>query len=138
MTGNSYTVNTDSLAVRVGELRSLVGAVQAAADTLDLYGGEFGPGDLSGAMSDVADHWRDGLGKIGDHIDTMADNVKGAVDNYQTLEDSGRQRFAEAMETRKDQQVRQAQFDQLPYGVGPKLGPPTPPEVAQRLHGQGE
>jgi hypothetical protein len=109
MTGKGYTVNTDSLATRVGELRALVDTVQSAADELELYGAELGPGDISGAVADVADHWRDGLGKISDHIGTMADSVSNAVTNYDTLEQQGADAFKVKMAQQTQTLIAQAQ-----------------------------
>jgi len=109
MTGKGYTVDTDSLAIRIGELRALVDTVQSAADQLELYGAELGPGDISSAVSDVADHWRDGLGNIADHIGTMADSVSNAVTNYDTLEQEGADRFKVKMAAQTQALVAQAQ-----------------------------
>lgn len=112
MTGKGYTVNTDSLAIRIGELRALVDTVNAAADGLELYGAELGPGDISAAVSEVADHWRDGLGKISDHIGTMADSVSNAVTNYDTIEQQGADAFKVKMGQQTQALIAQAQQQQ--------------------------
>lgn len=91
MTG--YTVNTESLAARIGELRSLVESVESAANSLDVHGGDLGPGDIGSAVAEVADKWREGLGKMKEKIDTMADNVGEAVSNYDLLEEQGHDAF---------------------------------------------
>jgi hypothetical protein len=108
-----YTVDTNGLATRIGELRALVDTVQSAADELELYGAELGPGDISSAVSDVADHWRDGLGDIADHIGTMADSVSNAVTNYETLEQEGADTFKREMAEQTHAMVAQAQQQQL-------------------------
>lgn len=107
-----YTVDTNGLATRIGELRALVDTVQSAADELELYGAELGPGDISSAVSDVADHWRDGLGNIADHIGTMADSVSNAVTNYEALEQQGADTFKAQMATATQAEIAQAQQQQ--------------------------
>jgi hypothetical protein len=109
MTGKGYTVDTDSLAIRIGELRALVDTVNSAADELDSYGAELGPGDINEAVSDLVEHWRDGLGQISDHIGTMADSVGNAVTNYDTLEQEGSDRFKVKMTQQTQALIAQQQ-----------------------------
>ena len=104
-----YTVNTASLAIRIGELRSLAGAVESAAFALGSTGGNLGPGDLTSAVAEVSDQWYDGLGQMRDKIDTMADNVSNAVANYDALDASG----AEGMRALADNALVSAQLDPL-------------------------
>jgi hypothetical protein len=90
---SGYTVNTGSLAVRVGELRAVASAVASAAATLEVSGGDLGPGDINAAIQEVAGQWRDGLAEMVDKIDTIAGNVDDAVSNYEQVETAGAIRF---------------------------------------------
>lgn len=87
MTG--YTVNTDSLAIRVGELNSVADQVGEIIGTLDLTGGDLGPAEIGAAVAEVAGEWRDNLDDMRGKIETIAGNVRGAVDNYTAIEANG-------------------------------------------------
>jgi len=102
MTG--YTVNTTSLAIRVGELNAVAGQVGEIIGALDLTGGDLGPGDIAAAVAEVAGEWRDNLGDMQDKISTIADNVRGAVTNYELVEQGSEERMrALATGTVRDQ-----------------------------------
>lgn len=90
---SGYTVNTGSLAIRVGELRAVAAAVAGAASALEVSGGDLGPGDINAAIQEVAGQWRDGLAEMVDKIDTIAGNVDDAVSNYEQVEAAGQVRF---------------------------------------------
>ena len=90
---HGYTVNTTSLAIRVGELRAVADAVENAASALDISGGDLGPGDINAAVREVARQWRDGLAEMRDKIDTIAGNVDDAVTGYEAIEAAGAERF---------------------------------------------
>lgn len=90
---DGLTVNTESLAIRVGELRAVADAVDSAASALDVSGGDLGPGDLNAAVREVAEQWRDGLSEMRDKIDTIAGNVDDAVDGYEAVEAASAERF---------------------------------------------
>lgn len=90
---DGYTVNTDSLAIRVGELNAVAAQVGEIVGTLDLSGGDLGPGDIAGAVAEVASTWRSNLGAMQDKIDTMAGNVSQAVSNYELAEQGGEERM---------------------------------------------
>lgn len=107
MTG--YTVNTDSLAIRVGELNAVAAQVGEIVGTLDLTGGDLGPGGIADAVAEVADEWRDNLGGMRDKIETIAGNVRGAVANYELMEHDG----AERMRALAEGTVRDQVFDAL-------------------------
>ena len=91
MTG--YTVNTTSLAIRVGELNAVADQVGEIIGALDLTGGDLGPGDIAAAVAEVAGEWRDNLGDMQDKIATIADNVRGAVSNYEIVEQGSEDRM---------------------------------------------
>ncbi len=107
MTG--YTVNTTSLAIRVGELNAVAGEVEAIVSALDLTGGDLGPGDIAAAVEEVAGEWRGNLDDMCGKINTIADNVRGAVANYETAEQGGEDRML-ALARGK---VRDAVFESL-------------------------
>ncbi|HEV8562663.1 MAG TPA: hypothetical protein VGR06_40615 [Actinophytocola sp.] len=88
-----FTVSTGSLAIRIGELRSLASAVEGAATALGTTCGNLGPGELTAAVQEVSEQWSDGLGTMREKIDTMADNVSAAVDNYELIEQGGAERM---------------------------------------------
>lgn len=111
---DGYTVNTDSLAIRVGELNAVAGQVGEIITTLDLSGGDLGPGDISGAVAEVADQWRENLSSMQDKIDTIAGNVSGAVDNYVTLEEGGEERMRALAEGTVRDEVFQSIRDAAP------------------------
>jgi hypothetical protein len=90
---DGFTVNLDSLAIRVGELRSVANQVGEIVTALDLGGGDLGPGGIAGAVAEVAGRWRDNLGALRGKIDTIADNVDNAVHNYRTVEQGGEDRM---------------------------------------------
>lgn len=88
-----YTVNTSSLAIRVGELRALTDAVASAAGMLEMAGGDLGPGGLTAAVDKLAGRWKEGLSSMTDRIDSMAGNLRQVIDNYELVEDASRVRF---------------------------------------------
>lgn len=90
---HGYTVDTTSLAIRVGELRAVADAVDSAASALDIAGGDLGPGDINAAVREVAQQWRDGLSGMRDKIDTIAGNVDDAVTGYEAIEAASAERF---------------------------------------------
>ncbi|GLW95849.1 WXG100 family type VII secretion target [Actinokineospora globicatena] len=110
---SGYTVDTTSLAIRVGELRALADEVEVAADRLALSAGDLGPGDLAAAAQEVADQWRDDLGAMRDKIGKIADNVRSAVANYEQVEQGGADRMRVAVE----RGVAEAQVNALRGGA---------------------
>lgn len=88
-----YCVDSTSLATRVGELNAVADQVGAIVGALGVTGGDLGPGDIAAAVAEVADEWRGNLDGMRDKINTMADNVRGAVANYQTAEQDGEDRM---------------------------------------------
>jgi len=84
-----YCVDPTSLATRVGELNAVADQVGAIVGTLDVTGGDLGPGDIAAAVAEVADEWRGNLDGMRDKINTIADNVRGAVANYAVAEQDG-------------------------------------------------
>ncbi len=87
--GTGYTVDTASLATRIGELRAVADSVANAATAIECPG-QLGPdGLIEAALREVADQWRDGLGEMSDKIGTMADNVDNAVTNYESVDQAG-------------------------------------------------
>jgi hypothetical protein len=105
---DGYTVNTDSLAIRVGELNAVAAQVGEIVGTLDLSGGDLGPGDIAGAVAEVAETWRSNLGDLQDKIDTIAGNVSQAVDNYELVEQGGEERMRALAEGTVRDQVFEA------------------------------
>jgi hypothetical protein len=91
MTG--YTVNTTSLAIRVGELNAVADQVGTIVGALDVTGGDLGPGDIAAAVAEVAGEWRDNLDDMRGKIETIAGNVAGAVANYEAVEQGGEDRM---------------------------------------------
>lgn len=106
---DGYAVNTDSLAIRVGELNAVAAQVGEIVGALDLSGGDLGPGDIAGAVAEVAGTWRSNLGDMQDKIDTIAGNVSQAVDNYELVEQGG----AERMRALAEGTVRDQVFEAL-------------------------
>jgi methyl-accepting chemotaxis protein len=94
-----FTVDTNSLATRIGELRALAASVRHAAALLGNTCGNLGPGELTAAMAEVSQHWNDGLNEMQEKIDRMAGNVGTAIRNYQALEQDGQ----DTMKTLADQ-----------------------------------
>jgi hypothetical protein len=117
--GQGFTVNTDSLAIRIGELNAVVDAVDTAANYLTSFGGDLGPGGIAEAVQDVAQDWHDGLNKMKDKIHDMSLWVEGEVKNYEQLEFDSENRFIAkvdndieaAAEQAARQQARQARDD---------------------------
>ncbi|WP_026426137.1 WXG100 family type VII secretion target [Actinokineospora inagensis] len=110
---SGYTVNTTSLAIRVGELRALADEVDAAAGRLSGSSGDLGPGEIGAAAREVADQWRAHLGDVRDKIGTIADNVRSAVTNYDQVEQGGADRMRLAVQ----HSVAEAQLDALRSGA---------------------
>ncbi|HEX5116269.1 MAG TPA: hypothetical protein VFW65_13825 [Pseudonocardiaceae bacterium] len=88
-----YTVDPAGLAERIGELRAVAEAVDAAAAALGVPGGDLGPGNLPGAVASLRGQWQDGLGHMRDRIDTMASAINHANANYAHVEDVAEQAF---------------------------------------------
>jgi hypothetical protein len=104
---DGFTVNLNSLAIRVGELKAVANQVGEIVTTLDLEGGNLGPVDIDAAVAEVADKWRANLGEMRDKIDTIADNVDNAVRNYQAIEQGGEERMRQlAGDTIKDDTIQ--------------------------------
>jgi hypothetical protein len=112
MTG--YTVNTTSLAIRVGELNAVADQVGEIVGKLECTGGDLGPGDISAALAEVAGEWRDNLGSMRDKIGSIADNVRGAVDNYELVEQGGEDRMRALAEGNVRDQVFETLRDAAP------------------------
>lgn len=93
MSEGFWAADTTALARRVGELRAVAGAVEGAVAALETEGGDLGPGDISGAVSEVVGKWRDGLGEMQSKIDTIAGNVDDAVDTYDAVEAAAEESF---------------------------------------------
>src|SRR2546430_17663387 len=104
-----FTVDTNSLAIRIGELRALSASVRHAAALLGNTCGNLGPGELTAAVQEVSGHWNDGLDEMTEKIDRMAGNVGTAICNYRTLERAGQER----MHALADQALAQAQLNTL-------------------------
>jgi hypothetical protein len=111
---DGYTVDTSSLAIRVGELNAVADQVGEIVATLDLTGGDLGPGDIGAAVAEVAGKWRDNLGDMRDKISTIADNVRGAVDNYELVEQGGEDRMRALAEGVVRDEVFEALRDAAP------------------------
>lgn len=105
---DGYTVNTDSLAIRVGELNAVAAQVGEIVGALDLSGGDLGPGDIAGAVAEVSGTWRSNLGDMQDKIDKIAGNVSQAVDNYELVEQGGEERMRALAEGTVRDQVFEA------------------------------
>ncbi|RLK55384.1 WXG100 family type VII secretion target [Actinokineospora cianjurensis] len=110
---SGYTVDTTSLAIRVGELRALADEVEVAANRLSLSAGDLGPGDIAAAAQEVADQWRDDLGAMRDKIGKIADNVRSVVADYEQVEQGGADRMRLAVE----RGVAEAQLNALRGGA---------------------
>jgi hypothetical protein len=80
--GKGYTVNLNSLAIRVGELDAVADAVGEAVAHLPTSCGDFGPGRLEATVAKVFGQWRDNLGTLRDKISTTGDQVRGAINEY--------------------------------------------------------
>ncbi|WP_075976721.1 hypothetical protein [Actinokineospora bangkokensis] len=90
---SGYTVNTTSLAIRVGELNAVADSVDQVISTLNAAGCDLGPGEITAAVAEVVEQWRDHLGQFRDKVDRIADNVRGAVSNYESVEQGGHDRM---------------------------------------------
>lgn len=91
--GQGYVVDEAGLAARVGELNAVASEVQGVLGTLGAQGCDLGPGEISAAVAEVLDEWSANLGDLRDKIGDTAENVRNALSNYQTLEDSGEARM---------------------------------------------
>lgn len=88
-----WAADLPALARRVGELRAVAGAVEGVVATLEVEAGDLGPGDISGAVSEVVGKWRDGLDEMQSRIDTIADKVGDAVSLYDLIESGAEESF---------------------------------------------
>jgi hypothetical protein len=111
---DGYTVDTGSLAIRVGELNAVADQVSEIIGTLDLTGGDLGPGEIGAAVAEVAGRWRDNLGDMRDKIEKIAGNVRGAVSNYELVEQGGADRMRALAEGVVRDEVFQALRDAAP------------------------
>jgi hypothetical protein len=114
-----YTVNTTSLAIRVGELTACADAVDEVLGALGAAGGDLGPGEITAAVAEVMEQWRDNLGTMRDKIGTIADNVRGAVDNYDAVEQGGRDRMAALADGTVAEQLVRGLEKAAPQGARP-------------------
>lgn len=123
-----FTVNTTSLAIRVGELNAVADDVGSLASALQCPAGDLGPGEINAALAEVAGDWQDGLDELRDKIATIAGNVDGAVANYTQVEADSERRLNQLV----DQQIGQQMIDalrRLHYRANP-VGPPAPGSTA--------
>ncbi|WP_156753483.1 WXG100 family type VII secretion target [Actinokineospora pegani] len=100
-----YAVDTASLAARVGELNAVADSVDGVVSTLDAAGCDLGPGDISSAVAEVVERWRANLGGMRDKIGEIADNVRGAADNYESVERTSRDAMAAHADSTVAEQV---------------------------------
>ena len=91
--GEGYVADEAGIAARIGELNACASEVESVIGVLGNSVCDLGPGDLSAAVLDVMDEWRDNLGDMRDKIDKAADNTRSALSNYQLLEDLNEQRM---------------------------------------------
>lgn len=111
---DGYTVDTSSLAIRVGELNAVADQVSEIIGTLDLTGGDLGPGEIGAAVAEVAGRWQDNLGDMRDKIEKIAGNVRGAVANYEVVEQGGADRMRALAEGVVRDEVFQSLRDAAP------------------------
>jgi hypothetical protein len=105
--GTGYTVDTASLATRIGELRAVADSVANAATAIECPG-QLGPdGIVEAALRNVTGQWRDGLSEMSDKISTMADKVDGSVTGYEAVEQAG----ADAMHQLAEGKVAEGQLN---------------------------
>ena len=86
---SGYDVNLVFMAQKIGQLKAVSDSVLSAATGLECPSGDLGPGDISGAVQELASAWRDGIEEIGTRISEMAGHVSSAMDNYEAVEQSG-------------------------------------------------
>lgn len=91
MTG--YDVNTVFMAQKIGQLRAVSDSVLSVASSMECPSGDLGPGDISGAVQELASAWRDGIEEIGTRISEMSGHVSAAMDNYEAVEQAGYDAF---------------------------------------------
>jgi len=91
---SGYDVDLVYLAQKVGQLEAVSDSVLEAATALECPSGDLGPGDINGAVRELASSWRDGIEEIGTRIGEMSGHVGGALANYQAVEDAARRSFA--------------------------------------------
>jgi len=91
--GEGYVADEAGIAARIGELNACASEVESVIGVLGNSVCDLGPGDLSAAVLDVMDEWRDNLGDMRDKIGKAADNTRNALSNYQLLEDLNEQRM---------------------------------------------
>lgn len=94
---SGYDVNMAYLAQKIGQLKAVSDSVLSAATSLECPSGNLGPGDINGAVRELASSWRDGIEEIGTRISEMSGHVSGSLANYQAVEDAARQSFAAGM-----------------------------------------
>jgi len=119
-----FTVNTTSLAIRVGELNAVAADVASLASDLQCPAGDLGPGEINAALAEVAEDWQDGLNELRDTISTIADNVDGAVADYTRVEADSERRLNRLVDERIGQQLVDG-LRQLYHRANP-MGPPAP------------
>lgn len=90
---SGYDVNLVYMAQKIGQLRAVSDSVLAAATALECPPGDLGPGDISGAVQELAAAWRDGIEEIGTRLSEMTGHVSQAMDNYEAAEQSGYDAF---------------------------------------------
>lgn len=93
--GKGYTVNLDSLAVRVGELTAVAEAVAEAARTFtSCGGGNLGPGGIDAAVAKVGSDWSQNMARYREKLDAMSADLQAVQMNYYGCDDNAWQRFA--------------------------------------------
>lgn len=91
--GDGYVVDEAGIAARIGELNACASEVTGVIGLLGTSAGDLGPGDLTAAVHEVLDQWRTNLSDMRDKIDSAAENTRGALSNYQLIEDVNEQRM---------------------------------------------
>lgn len=86
--GDGYVVDEAGIAARIGELNACAGEVAEVIGLLGASAGDLGPGNLSSAVTEVIDQWRDNLSEMREKIDRAAENTRAALSNYQLIEDT--------------------------------------------------
>ncbi len=80
--GVTLYVDLDALQTLANNLSAIYNALDQAGDTFDYGESDSGSSDVSGALDDFCDGWKDGRKTIKDEINSLMQAVQGAAEDY--------------------------------------------------------
>lgn len=86
--GCTFTVSLDELRQVGTTLGRTAAELTRLGDVRSDYDSILGSGDVRHEVHSFFEHWSDGMHRIGEHVNDLAEHVTGAVDTYEANENA--------------------------------------------------